>query len=171
MAEIGQDEARARVDAAYDALLCNDRYLLEVDANERSITHKLAEYLQREFPGWNTDCEYNRSGDLPKTLRRRVGEWVRADDTEARSVFPDIIVHRRGPSKPNLLVVEAKKSTTQRGSDDEEKLRAYLCEYHYQFAYMVIFRVGGHACDAAAEEDITEIRKHSPCKTPTRPGP
>jgi len=30
-------------------------------------------------------------------------DWT---DTEAKSVFPDIIVHRRGGSGPNLLVKE-----------------------------------------------------------------
>ena len=63
-----RDEVRDRLYAAYHALLRHDRALLELDANERSLTHKLAEYLQGEFPDWDVDCEYNRDGDTPKRL-------------------------------------------------------------------------------------------------------
>ena len=57
-----------------------------MDANERSLTHKLAEYLQCEFPDWHVDCEYNRHGLDVKRLA--IHSWrVKADDTEARTVF------------------------------------------------------------------------------------
>ena len=80
------EDVKRRVIAAICALYRHDRELLDVDANERSITHKLAEHLQREFPGWHVDCEYNRVGREPRRL-------------EAKTVFPDIIVHRRGNRK------------------------------------------------------------------------
>jgi len=41
-------------------LLRFDHYLLENDINERSISHKLAEYLSFEFPNYNIDCEFNK---------------------------------------------------------------------------------------------------------------
>jgi hypothetical protein len=44
-----------------ELLLENDRYLLERNVNERSITHKLAEYYQDLFKNWNVDCEYNKN--------------------------------------------------------------------------------------------------------------
>lgn len=46
-------------------LLAEDAYLFEADANERSISHRLALYLEEEFPGWNVDCEYNRDQHEP----------------------------------------------------------------------------------------------------------
>lgn len=53
-------------------LFTNDLSLLEDDASERSITHKLAEYLQKRIPDMHIDCEYNRNAALgegaPKTL-------------------------------------------------------------------------------------------------------
>ena len=58
------EDVKRRVIAAICALYRHDRELLDVDANERSITHKLAEHLQREFPEWHVDCEYNRVGHL-----------------------------------------------------------------------------------------------------------
>lgn len=49
-------------------LIKDDRYLLEKEVNERSQTHKLAEYLQAYLPDWNVDCEYNKNLDAAKTL-------------------------------------------------------------------------------------------------------
>lgn len=48
--------------------LKKDSYLSDVDANERSQTHKIAEYLQQILPGYNVDCEYNRNLRQEKTL-------------------------------------------------------------------------------------------------------
>ena len=56
-------EAVAR---ALSELLVNDRDLLSIDANERSITFRFAMYLQRHFPDWTVDCEYNRDGAEPR---------------------------------------------------------------------------------------------------------
>ncbi|MFZ6022126.1 MAG: hypothetical protein ACOYT9_01485, partial [Patescibacteria group bacterium] len=49
-------------------LIKNDRYLLENEINERSQTHKLAEYLQAILPNWNVDCEYNKNLNRSKEL-------------------------------------------------------------------------------------------------------
>jgi hypothetical protein len=43
----------------------NEFDLIDVDANERSISHKLAEYIQKHTSDWNVDCEYNRDGNDP----------------------------------------------------------------------------------------------------------
>jgi len=61
MKEITTNEVKYSVDRALTKLLQNDSLLVELNANERSITHKLAEYLQLEFAAWNVDCEYNRN--------------------------------------------------------------------------------------------------------------
>jgi len=49
-------------------LLRFDHYLLENDINERSISHKLAEYLSFEFPNYNIDCEFNKVFKDPKII-------------------------------------------------------------------------------------------------------
>lgn len=148
-------QVRARLIAAYSSLIRHDLHLFEIDANERSITHKLAEYVQLGFPDWNVDCEYNRNGDLPKRLVDEI-DRVRTDDTEGETVYPDIIVHKRGRPE-NLVVIEAKKSSTRGVGNDECKLRSYKSQHHYQFAYAVVFPVRGDACQAAAETDLWEI--------------
>ncbi|MGC9972491.1 MAG: hypothetical protein ABSE56_18055 [Bryobacteraceae bacterium] len=113
-----------------------DRDLLAVNANERSMTHKFAEHLQREFPGWNVDCEYNRNGEFPKVLRCRLNERVSPDDEYGHTVFPDIIVHRRRVRK-SLLVLEAKTS----GNSDErdrEKLEAFKTDENYTYSFAAL---------------------------------
>lgn len=64
---------------------------------------------RNEFPDFDVDCEYNRDGVAPKKIGH-LGLYPDDDDTEAETVFPDIIVHRRG-TEQNYLVIEAKKST------------------------------------------------------------
>jgi hypothetical protein len=44
-----------------------DKDLINNSANERSISHNLAEYLQNYFRDLNVDCEYNRHGDVVKS--------------------------------------------------------------------------------------------------------
>lgn len=51
-----------------EKFLKEDSYLSDVDANERSQTHKIAEYLQQILPEYNVDCEYNKNLRQEKTL-------------------------------------------------------------------------------------------------------
>jgi hypothetical protein len=133
--------------------LCDD-YLLEKDCNERSITHRLGMYLQQEFDGWDVDCEYNRdvnSSDLIKRLQLN-SETVAVDDTNARTVFPDIIVHHRGTGD-NLLVIEVKKSTNREDQErDKEKLRAFKKQFGYCHAVFLCLHTG----EAFQVEPISE---------------
>lgn len=153
--DLSERDVRDRLDAAYRELIDQDRYLLEVDANERSLTHKLAEHLQRQFPDWNVDCEYNRKNALPKRLHG-VKQVVSTEDTDGTTVFPDIVVHKRGTSD-NLIVIEAKKKSTDRRSEDREKLAAYKAEHGYRFAFSVVFPVLSGASTASPSTDIMEV--------------
>ena len=114
--------------------------LVKYKVAERALTHKLAEYLQMLFCGYNVDCEYNKVGDgEPKRVEALVAKMRKVQKMQQGNkcngdcnnctpnkcvVFPDIIVHRRGKDR-NLLVVEAK---TEWGgasqNEDFEKLKA-----------------------------------------------
>jgi hypothetical protein len=54
--------------AAIVQFLGEDSYLLEVDANERSMSHRFGMFLQSQLPEWHVDCEYNRDGVDPKRI-------------------------------------------------------------------------------------------------------
>jgi hypothetical protein len=132
-----------RVLSALSRFLREDGELLQIDANERSITHRLAEYLQWEFPLLHVDCEYNRDGIEPKRLPY-LGLHPDADDEQAQTVFPDIIVHRRN-SPENILVIEVKKSSNRNSRDiDLAKLRGYRANLKYRSALFLEFRVGAN---------------------------
>jgi hypothetical protein len=153
-----KDDVVCRLRAAYSRLIRNDRYLLEVGANERSITHKLAEYLQDEFPKWDVDCEYNRDGkdNLPKRLMNTI-KSVQTNDTNGGTVFPDIVVRRRGTNK-NLLVIEAKKKGAATDNADQDKLQAYKTEYGYKFAFAITLPVKTESLLADPSIDIREVK-------------
>lgn len=118
---------KARLNSALRTLIVNDRYLLDKNLHERTIVHKFATYLQIVFPSWHVDVEYNRNIADRKALsipsdNNPYGEHI-------VSVFPDIIIHRRGSNEDNLLVIEAKKSTNQIQfliDHDYQKLACYM---------------------------------------------
>jgi hypothetical protein len=127
-----------------------EAFLLQADVNERAISHKLAEYLSSEFSDWDVDCEYNRDGhdNNPKRVYLEP-VLVKSDDTEGTTVYPDIIVHKRG-EPDNLLAIEIKKATSQVGEErDFKKLNAYRDQLGYRHALFVSFDTGQATCDVA----------------------
>ncbi len=127
-----------------------DKKLLEINVNERTITHKLAEYLQQNFPEFNVDCEYNRFEDLVKKLELPKDK-INWDDIEAKTVFPDIIIHKRGIQENNLLVIEVKKSSNINSGDfDRMKLHTFRQE-PYSYTYGLFLRI-----DLDGENDSLE---------------
>jgi len=139
-------DIRKVLEEALEQLKDQDSYLFNVDASERSLTHKLAEYIQARLPvGWNVDCEYNRNKGHTKRLIQKLRETAEPPETYAEIVVPDIIVHKRGNHESNLLVVEIKKSTNQysEGRVDKEKLNAFLRPpFCYQNAVFIKLIVG-----------------------------
>jgi len=151
---VAWEDVEARLRTAIERLNNCDRHLFSADVNERSLTHKLAEYLQQEFQGWNVDCEYNRQGNLPKRLKRLASKSVPQDDTDARTVYPDIIVHLRG-TDINLLVIEGKKQGVD-DTTDRDKLRDFLTDQNYAYCYgvQVFFDIN---CQQACFRRFTDI--------------
>lgn len=45
-----------------------DEHLLQIDINERTLTHLMALYYHSLFDKWDVDCEYNKSGSGPKEV-------------------------------------------------------------------------------------------------------
>jgi hypothetical protein len=118
-----------------------DRHLLEANLNERTITHRLALYLQDRLNGWHVDCEYNRDGHEPKELTLPPMP-ERDDDGGIRSVYPDIIVHHRGTTE-NLLVIEVKKSQSAESDQyDLAKLHGYMQQLGYRYGLFLRVMTG-----------------------------
>lgn len=118
-------------------LLATDGILLELDLNERTITHHLANYVRQYIPAnLDVDVEYNRHHDDVKRLDLPV-RHTDSTDTGATTVFPDIIVHRRNSDESNVLVVEVKKFGKSL-ADDKRKLLAFLYQLNYKHAAHVV---------------------------------
>jgi hypothetical protein len=108
--------------------------LFEKDLGERTLTHRLAVYLEKQFEGWDVDCDYNRLGE--RTLRLPKGSIVSTDDHLGKSIYPDIVVHQRDIPN-NLLTIEVRKASNHQPPEhDQQKLRA-LTDPHLWFAYRV----------------------------------
>lgn len=157
---MNEEEAREVLSSALERVVKEDTDLLRYDVNERSITHRLAVYLEEEVSGkWDVDVEYNRVGEdevskaVPmEYLKSKIPDDVDPEDLDAKTVYPDVIVHNRGETYENLLVIEAKKSGGS-GEYDREKLTAYKEELRYKHGVFVTFkgiRAGedpGYCCD------------------------
>jgi hypothetical protein len=127
----------AELDKVVDALgvfYTRETFLLEKDVGERALTHRLAVHLESQFGGWDVDCDYNRLGDRRLALPK--GTIVSTDDDIGKSVYPDIVVHRRSVPE-NLLAIEIRKGGNYQPLEhDRHKLRA-LTDPHLWFAYRV----------------------------------
>jgi len=121
-----------KVVAALREFYAHETFLFVKDLGERTLTHRLAVYLEKQFAGWQVDCDYDRLGE--RTLRLPHGTIVSTDDHLGKSVFPDIVVHQREIPN-NLLAVEVRKAGNHQPPEhDQHKLRA-LTDPHLWFAY------------------------------------
>jgi hypothetical protein len=131
-----------KVNNALNKLKEHDSILLKINVNERSISHKLAEYLQSEFSSFHVDCEYNRHLDLTKTLDVPK-DPINWNDLESKTIFPDIIIHQRSTNEENLLIIEMKKSSNRTNRQfDMSKIKAMMMEpYNYDFGLFLEINV------------------------------
>ncbi len=153
-----QQALKENVVSAIATLRDKDNFLLKHDISEWAISHKLAVYLNDKFPGLDVDCEYNgyANADNHKKylmiLHSRLKDLGQLRDSDSdgellkRSVFPDIIVHKRGKNS-NLLIIEVKKAGSSGISYDREKLCRYTSpkyqnDLNYQLGALVIFTTG-----------------------------
>ena len=126
------EELWHNVNEAMDLLYSQDMHLInnwpfdnqETDdhhhVGERAIVFRFAHYLQnildqdKQFNGYNLDCEYNRNGIECKAL-----------PAFPNGVYPDVILHRRGRNDKNLLVIEFKTYWNRDQHNDIKKLKGF----------------------------------------------
>ena len=119
---------------AKNEFLEKEKAIIKNDTNERTLTQRLAFYLELQlrknikYENYSVDCEYNKKEEDIKRLKF-------GKNTDKKEIYPDIIVHQR-KIKNNLIAIEMKK-TTSRNTDkikDIEKLEALTDrknDYHY----------------------------------------
>ena len=179
---LNNDEIKEKLSLALSKLYVRDWYLLENNAHERSLTHKFAEYLQELFPNYDVDCEYNldikkrkkwlpeRSDEKLRNILVKLKDSIKPYSDRLTSeidklqvnFYPDIIVHKRGTNKHNLLIIEAKKSEGNQ-SFDVEKLESFthaidnIHKYNYQIGALIKFDVANCFSPAKFTEPIYYI--------------
>ena len=96
-------------------IVVNDDVLIR-KGQEFALSNKLGMYLFSCFPGWNVDCEYNRTGLEDELKRNSANKYKR----------PDVIIHKRGyPDRENnLLWIEVKVDNADT-TDDINKLKEF----------------------------------------------
>jgi hypothetical protein len=131
------EKIQAELDKVVSALgdfYAREGQLFEKDPGERTFSHRLAVHVERQFDGWDVDCDYNRLGE--RRLRLPTGTIISTDDSSGKSVFPDIVVHHRAIPE-NLLAIEVRKATNHQPPEhDQHKLRG-LTDPHLWFAYQI----------------------------------
>lgn len=131
----------------------SDWSLVEENVSERAICHRLANYIQDQFPDWDVDCEYNRNfaadglvKELPWSGQEFYDDddqkFLQGKDSRMRRVLPDIIVHKRG-SQDNYIVIEVKKRTNldiNNEKFDKTKLKTFKenVSFKYKHAFFII---------------------------------
>lgn len=135
---------------AFEKLYLNDHYLIDNtfllsssdnDRNEkhyvgeRAIVFRFAHYLQsllessERYSAYVVDCEYNRN------------KWdEKSTEHFPNGTFPDIIVHRRGTNKYNLLILEFKTYWNRDNKRDIVKIKDFISstgEYHFKYGLAV----------------------------------
>jgi hypothetical protein len=123
-----------KVVAALGELYARETYLLDKDVGERALTHRLAVHIERQFSGWDVDCEFDRLGE--RTLRLPRGTIVSTDEHLAKSIFPDIVVHQRDIPN-NLLAIELRKAANHQPIEHDLKKLVALTDPHLWFAYWI----------------------------------
>jgi hypothetical protein len=123
-----------KVVAALKEFYAAEAYLLERDLGERTLTHRLAVYVEKQVPGWQVDCNYDRLGE--RMLRMPHGTIISTDDHLGKSVYPDIVVHQREIPN-NLLAIEVRKVSSHQPLEHDQHKLAALTDPRVWFAYWI----------------------------------
>ena len=111
---------------AKNKFLKNEKEIIEIDINERTLSARLMFHLQtlllneiyqENYKEYSVDCEYNR---MNKDMKKIIQE-----DNIVNLIYPDIILHKRN-SNDNLIAIEMKKicSNNKAKNKDRIKLKA-----------------------------------------------
>ncbi len=159
VASVSTESVHEALDLALRRVVVQDVALLRGDSSERSICFRLALYLVELFRDFDVDCEYNRLWNAQDEIKRLIhtkhteySRYVSGDHGDSFTVYPDIIIHRRG-TDDNLLIIEVKKTSSDIPvAFDHYKLTLYKQQLSYRHAAFIRFDVFPH------DPGIAELR-------------
>ncbi len=115
-----KQEVKEKVEICLKELIEKDHFLLETSVHERTITARLAMYLQKQFK-LKVDSEYDKHGEQIKKMLMGIKECSKRKKNDY--VIPDIIIHTRNTDADNILVIEMKKK--KKDNCDIKKLERF----------------------------------------------
>jgi hypothetical protein len=111
---LDRDVIQGALHRALDELVSKDDFLLRLQVHELTHVHRFAVYLERllesQLRQWGVtiDVDYDYDGQFKKTFDDT--PWLARDDRDKEHRYrPDLIIHHRGDSERNILVLEWKK--------------------------------------------------------------
>ena len=122
-----------------EKFLKEDSYLSDVNANERSQTHKIAEYLQQILPEYNVDCEYNKNLRQEKTLNFSEIVYKIKDFLAKTSNSDELRKHKRtrmskllGMITPENIIADESSSLQTQDSSNYVGYLTFTDEAHHK---------------------------------------
>lgn len=155
-----KDEIFESIINSINIFIEKEKFLLVHNLNERTITHKFANYIEKIFPNYDVDCEYNRfwnSNNNKEYISKHLdfhiyGEDLENTETEKINVYPDIIIHKRW-NKDNLIIIELKKKeyaeTNMKNRKmtywefDKVKIKKYMEQETLSYNYWIYIEFNG----------------------------
>ncbi len=133
---INGNTLRATLNAACRYLYDNEKDLVDEHANEETIVADvLGPFLRRSLRPWHVNTNYNREG----------AARTKKTDQHGNLLFPDIIVHKRGPNGPNIAAIEVKGHWNREDRRiDVGALRRIKTKHGYKFLYRIELRSNSH---------------------------
>ena len=122
---------------AKEKFLKDEKEIIEIDINERTLSARLMFHLQtilledelyrEKYKTYSVDCEYNRINEIEYKILK-VCEYIEKTknfEEVDKKVYPDIIVHKRNENN-NLIVIEMKKANSyiKKKENDKNRLKA-----------------------------------------------
>ena len=184
--DLSHEDIASRLRFAIRCVLSKDRNLFNFEVNERTVTQRLALYLENEFASLNSklraDCEYNRMWaescegeiNLTKKYPKLKEQLLSIEDTNGVTVFPDIIVHLRESKLANVLVIEAKRNSPQKPMPENDRIKLFEFtrengSFRYLWGAFLDFRSFQSPCGTALKVvtlvDIVWFRDGKPFTT------
>ena len=123
------------LDKSISKLVKNDNHLIQTEAGELTINHRLAIYLESNLPKQhktlNVDCEYFKDITNANTTN------INRKENNNKKPVPDIIIHKRGYNFPtNYIYLEAKREKSTK--EDISKIQSFIKDkYCYKFGVYI----------------------------------
>ena len=155
---------------AKNKFLKEEKKIIEIDVNERTLSARLMFHLQtlllneiyqESYKEYSVDCEYNRRKESTKMIPKEYRKFEKED----KQIYPDIILHQR-KNRKNLMIIEMKKtvSSDKDGKDENRDRLKFLTssrkENEYKYLLGIYFEVNRIPDKCKIEFFIKEKKYH-----------